>query len=115
MRHRGSRCNLSICGTDPIEAAVSSAMLSTACGRVIVVLLTDVGLVPFTYYRRAAEPVDRDGGAVLQNPGELVACDLCAAPSQVLQVRGADPSRHDPYKFPVTLRLVDLDDLNRGR
>src|SRR6476646_3880402 len=26
-------------------------------------------------------------GSVRQNPGELVACDLCAAPSQVLQIR----------------------------
>jgi hypothetical protein len=64
----------------------------------------------------AEEALDRDGGgAVLQNPGELVACDLCAAPSQVFQVRGADPRRHDAYKFPYTLRLVDIDDLNRGR
>jgi len=23
--------------------------------------------------------------------------------------------RHDPYKFPFTLRLVDIDDRNRGR
>ena len=54
-------------------------------------------------------------GSVRQNPGELVACDLCAAPSQVLQIRGADLRGHDPYKFPFTPRLVDIDDLHRGR
>src|SRR5271166_4120319 len=55
-RQRGSGWNVSIRGTDSIEAAVSSGTLSAACGRVIIVVLTEVGLVPFTYYRRAAEP-----------------------------------------------------------
>jgi hypothetical protein len=43
-----------------------------------------------------------------------MACDLCAAPSQVLQVRGADTRRHDPYKFPYTLRLVEYGDSIHG-
>jgi hypothetical protein len=33
-----------------------SGTLGAACGIDIVVLLTEVGLMLFTYYRRAAEP-----------------------------------------------------------
>jgi hypothetical protein len=43
----------------------------------------------------AEEALDGDGGAVLENAGELVARDLGAAELQVLQVRRANPCRHD--------------------
>jgi hypothetical protein len=63
----------------------------------------------------AEKALDGDGGAVLENAGELVACDLSAAESQVLQVRRTNPCRRDTDKIPDALRLVDIDDLNVGR
>ena len=102
------------CTTVPPTLASSTARCS-ALSLPPVSITTSYPLLALLALTAAEEALDRDGGAVLQNPGELMACDLCAAPSQVLQVRGADPRRHDAYKFPYTLRLVDIDDLNRGR
>jgi len=61
------------------------------------------------------ETLDRDAGAVRQDPGELMPCDLGATESQVLQIGRADSHSRDPNEFPFTLGLIDIDNLDRGR